>query len=163
MSPLVADLHRDWYASMGRPTDRLLVGSFILMDPWWTLRTGSVPFWTTFPVEPSAHSLEAYLERADPYRHLHMMLFSHGVESAGLAHLERWRSILARMPGESGFVGVDERAFPRDFAVLVNYNEDLKRKITDRFPLPPPLSLSLAQLDAFLSRAGEKYAVKWTE
>ncbi|EYF06345.1 Hypothetical protein CAP_1875 [Chondromyces apiculatus DSM 436] len=161
LSPLVADLYRDWYASMGRPGTRLLVDSFILMDPWWTLRTGSVPFWTTFPVEPSADVLEAYLRKVEPYEHMHAMLFSHGVESAGLAHLERWRAILGQARGESGFVGVDERAFPRDFAVLVNYNTQIKEKIPSRFPLPAPLSLE--RLDAFLRRAGDRYAVRWLD
>lgn len=44
VSPLVADLYRWWYHARGVPGLRLLVDSFILMEPWWTPRTGSVPF-----------------------------------------------------------------------------------------------------------------------
>jgi hypothetical protein len=38
LSPLVADLYRWWYRQRGLPDDRLLVESFILLEPWWTLR-----------------------------------------------------------------------------------------------------------------------------
>ena len=42
-SPLVAELYRWWYRARGLAGHRLLVGCFILMDPWWTLRLGAVP------------------------------------------------------------------------------------------------------------------------
>jgi hypothetical protein len=57
LSPLVADLHRWWYRRLGRPDGRLLVESFVLLDPYWALRTGAVPFWMVFNVEPSAAGL----------------------------------------------------------------------------------------------------------
>ena len=94
-SPLVAELYRRWYEERGLPGNRLLVESFILMEPWWALRKGSVPFWMVFNMEPSAEALERYLDDTDPYDYMHLMLFSHGVESIGLPSLERWRSILA--------------------------------------------------------------------
>jgi hypothetical protein len=49
-----ADLYRQWYEERGLPTNRLLVESFILIEPWWALRTGSVAFWMVFNMEPSA-------------------------------------------------------------------------------------------------------------
>jgi hypothetical protein len=63
----VADLYRRWYARSGVPARRLLVESFVLLDPWLVARTRSVPFWATFPVERSARALERYLDRAEPY------------------------------------------------------------------------------------------------
>jgi len=41
---------------------RLLVESFIVMEPFWTIRTGSVPFWMVFNKLPSAEALEQYLD-----------------------------------------------------------------------------------------------------
>src|SRR5205085_1591445 len=62
LSPLVADLYRWWHRQRGLEANRLLVESFILMEPWWTLRTGAVPFWMTFNTTPSADRLTQYLD-----------------------------------------------------------------------------------------------------
>jgi hypothetical protein len=159
LSPLVADLYRRWYEERGLPTDRLLVESFILMEPWWALRTGSVPFWMVFNTESSADRLERYLEGTDPYDHIHLMLFSHGVDSVGLAPIGRWRSALRQARKHGGFVGVDERRFPRDFATFVRYHADLK-KVPTRYSILG--SLSLSRLDEFLGRTGDRYSVRWT-
>jgi hypothetical protein len=91
----VADLHRYWYAQGGVPAYRLLVESFVLLDPWLVVRTGSVPFWTTFPIERSAVALERYLDGADPYDEIRVALFAHGMSSIGVAPPERWRPALA--------------------------------------------------------------------
>jgi hypothetical protein len=157
LSPLVADLYRWWYEERGLPTNRLLAESFILMQPWWALRTGSVPYWMVFNMEPSAEALEHYLDGTDPYDYIHLMLFSHGVESIGLAPLGGWRSLLERAREEGSFVGVDERRFPRDFATFLRYRTDLK-KIPTRYPMPGPLSLT--RLDEFLGRASDRYPVR---
>src|SRR5215211_1837089 len=153
ISPLVADLYRRWYEERGLPANRLLVESFILMEPWWTLRTGSVPFWMVFNMEPSAEALERYLNSTKPYDHMHLMLFSHGVDSIGLASIERWRSALRRARKHGSFVGVDERRFPRDFAAFVRYHTDLKN-IPAHYPMPG--SLQLDRLDEFLGRTGDR-------
>jgi hypothetical protein len=55
-------------------------------------------------------------------------------------------------------VGVDERAYPRDFAVFVRYDFDLKRKILSRYPIPPPLALN--RLDEFLKQPLKRYPVQ---
>ena len=158
-SPLVANLYRWWYEELGLPANRLLVESFIVMEPWWALRTGSVPYWMVFNMEPSAQALERYLDASDPYDHIHLMLFSHGVDSVGLAPIGRWRSMLQRARKHGSFVGVDERRFPRDFAAFVRYHIDLK-KIPERHPMPG--SLPLTWLDEFLGRSGDRYPVRWT-
>jgi hypothetical protein len=160
LSPLVADLYRWWYRQRRLPANRLLVESFIVMEPWWALRTGSVPFWMVFNKEPSAERVDRYLDSVEPYDEINMMLFSHGVESVGLVPIERWRRILERARRRGRFIGVDERAFPRDFAVFVRYYAELK-KIPARYPLPAPLALS--QFDAFLEEAADRYPVQWLE
>jgi hypothetical protein len=159
LSPLVADLYRWWYKERRLLANRLLAESFILMEPYWALRTGSVPFWSKFAMESPFAFLERYLDGADPYEEIHMMLFSHGVDSVGLVPIERWRSILGRARKRGAFVGVDERKFPRDFATFIRYYTEVK-KIPSRYPLPGPLALS--QLDAFLQQAGDRYPVRWT-
>lgn len=156
LSPLVADLYRWWYQERSMPTDRLLVESFILLEPWWTLRTGCVPFWMTFNMQPSAQLLEEYLDRTAPFDQINMMLFSHGVESVGLATIDRWQSILGRARKEGRFIGVDPRKFPRDFGVFHRYYTDLKRKITDRYPMPSPLTVD--QLDQYLAQQQTRLA-----
>jgi len=118
----------------------------------------SAPFWMVFNMEPSAEALECYLDGTDPYDHIHLMLFSHGVDSVGLAPIERWRTILRRARKRATFVGVDERRFPRDFATFVRYHADIK-KIPVRYPRPGPMSLD--GLDAFLEQAGDRYPVRW--
>ncbi len=161
LSPLVADLYRWWYQQRRIQSNRLLVESFAVHEPYWTLRTGSVPFWMTFNKEPSAENLERYLDQSEPYDEIYMMLFSHGVESVGLVPIERWRAILSRACKRGEFIGVDEEAYPRDFATFVNYYTDLKKKIVARYPLPGPLALS--QLDAFLEQRADRYSVQWIE
>lgn len=80
VSPLVADLYRWWYVRRGMPANRLVVSSFVLLEPYWTLRTGSVPFWMTFNVEPSADALDAYLRDRERFDEIYLMLFQHGVD-----------------------------------------------------------------------------------
>jgi len=157
-SPLVADLYRRWYAERGIPANRLLVESFAVMEPYRALRTGSVPFWMKFNTEPCLERVEEYLDGADPYDEIRLMLFSHGVESIGLASIERWREVLERARKHGSFVGVDEQKFPRDYATFVRYHVEIK-KLRPRYPIPEPLPLH--RLDEFLERAGDRYPVCW--
>lgn len=158
LSPLVADLYRDWYGRRGLPTDRLLGESFILLEPWWALATGSVPFWMVFNTEPSLAAIHRYLDAAGPFAEIRLTLFSHGVESVGLAGIGRWRTVLDRATKVGSFLGVDEQAFPRDFATLARYHRALAG-VRRRYPMPQPLPL--AALDGFLDRQGERYEVRW--
>jgi hypothetical protein len=158
-SPLVADLYRWWYRKRGLPANRLLVESFILLEPWWTLRTGSVPLWMKFNMGPCLDWVESYLDETEPYDEILAMLFSHGVESVGLLPIARWHTLLRRARKRGIFVGVAEEKFPKDYATFVRYHTELK-KIPARFPMPEPLTL--AQLDAFLERFGDRYPVRWS-
>ncbi len=158
LSPFVADLYRWWYERRRLRPNRLLVESFLLIEPWWALRTGSAPFWMKFNMEPSAEAIERYLDGTEPYDHIHMMLFSHGVECVGLVPIERWRAIIGRARKGGGFVGVDEEAYPRDFASFGRYNPAM-RDIPARYPVPGPLSLD--QLARFVAETAGNYRIRW--
>ena len=160
LSPLVADLYRWWYRERGFDSRRLIVESFILLEPWWTLRTGAAPFWMVFNKEPSLAALEHYLDRTDHFDEIALTLFSHGVDSVGLPSIERWSAVLERAHHEGRFVGVDQAAFPRDFAVFLRFHRDLTT-ISARRPMPAPLPL--AALDTFLRTSGHQYAVEWLD
>jgi hypothetical protein len=143
LSFAVADLYRRWYADRGIPTNRLLVESFLLVEPWWTLRSGSVPYWMVFNTDPSHTALSDYLDASDPYDEIRMTLFSHGVNSVGLAPIESWQRAIGRARKVGSFVGVDPDAYPRDFAVFARAHRALSR-IRARYPMPIPLTLAAA-------------------
>jgi hypothetical protein len=158
LSPLVADLYEWWNAAREIRERRLLVESFVLLEPYWAIVTGAIPFWMVFNMQPSAEALSHYLDTHAPFDEIDMMLFSHGVDSAGLAPMSQWQALLRRGRARQ-LIGVDDRAYPRDFAVFTRYNPSLKKRIRARYPLPAPLPL--AELDSFLSRKAAQYGVQW--
>jgi hypothetical protein len=161
MSPMVADLYRWWYQRLDVADTRLVVDSFILMEPYWTIRTRSVPFWMVFNTEGSFQALDRYLGQAPAFDELLITLFSHGVDSIGLVPISEWRSLFSRVRKQGDFIGVDEMAFPRDFGVFVRYHFDFQRKIAARDPSPPVLTLK--ELNEFLSQAHDIYRVSWLD
>ena len=142
LSPPVADLYRDTYRRLGYPANRLLVSSFALMDPWWTLRTGSTPYWAVFNTKSDVRSLETYLQGvSEPYDELRAMLFSNGIEAAGIAHVDQWREAISTADTH-GFIGVDTETYPADYGSFVRYHEELPETISERQPLVPPQSVA---------------------
>jgi hypothetical protein len=154
LSPAVAELYRWWYRRRGLPAGRLLVESFILLDPWWTLRTGAVPYWSFFPVQPSIEALHRYLDGADPYDFLHLSLFCHGVHSVGMATADQWRGLLRRASLAGTFAGVAPSRYPSDLGTFFSFQVAL-RAIPDRFPLPDPMPL--AAVEEFLHDATARH------
>lgn len=154
LSPPVADLYRGWYEQRGLPAGRLLVDSFMLLDPWWTLRTGAVPYWSVFPVEPSVDNLQRYLDTVVPYDHLHLGLFCHGVESVGTATAEQWRAVLRRAKMSGDFAGVSPERYPADPQTFFDFGRAV-RALPDRPPRPQPLPLTA--VEAFLRDAAVRY------
>jgi hypothetical protein len=148
LSPMVAELHRWWYQRRGLPADHLLVESFALVEPSLALRTRAVPYWTTFPVDPSARALEDYLDRASPYDRISLGLFNHGTDGVGVASIDRWRAILGRARVRGALLGVDPDLYPRDFAALGRFHRELARLPQH----PPPSPLTLEELDEFLEQ-----------
>ncbi|MEV6495012.1 hypothetical protein AB0M20_41285, partial [Actinoplanes sp. NPDC051633] len=144
LSGPVAELYRGWYARRGLPADRLVVDSFMLLDPWWTLRAGAVPYWSVFPVEPSLSRLRRYLDKAEPYDHLHLGLFCHGVESAGMASAAQWRDVLSRARVSGSFAGVSPRRYPNDPLTFFRFRSAI-RDLDRKLPMPPPLTLAEAR------------------
>jgi hypothetical protein len=133
--------------------DRLLVENFLLVEPWWTLRTGSVPLWTVFNTEPSRQALLRHLDQADPYDEIRLILFSHGVESVGLASIDDWSRVLDRARKIGVFTGVAARAYPRDFAVFARAHRELART-RHRVPVPAR-PLDVADVEEFLEKGGD--------
>ncbi|QKT04953.1 hypothetical protein HUS23_03470 [Ectothiorhodospiraceae bacterium 2226] len=157
-SPMVADLYRWWYAQRRIKANRLLVESFILMEPYWALRLGAVPYWMKFNKEGNLDSLNQFLDAREPFDYIHLTLFMHGVDSVGLPPLEDWRKVLRRARKEGHFLGVDEAAYPRDFGIFGRYHTAIQ-KLAPRYPVPGPLALS--QLHEFLEQSGQEYPIEW--
>jgi hypothetical protein len=152
LSGPIADIQRAWLADAGIRTDRLLVESFLLIDPTRTRAAGLVPFWTMFPVESAVQATADYL-RAAPgrYQSVHIGLFPHGVRSRGIAEPALWREELAPLVSELDFLGVDTRRYPADFAALVRYGSALRRM--PQLPAPKPGTLSVDEAWAALMSA----------
>ena len=156
LSPLVADLYHDWYECIDRPTKRLVVGSFVQVEPHWTLRTASLPFWATFNCQPSLDHLRGYLENTLEFDQIRMMILAHGTASVGLPALEDWRRAMRRGSDDVDFLGVSEDTYPQHFAAIAKYSEEV-RALDEHLPLPDPLSV--AELERFLAKAHDRYAV----
>lgn len=159
-SPFVADLYRWWYEQMGRPTNRLLAESYVQWDPMWMLRTGSVPFWLRFNMEPDFDALQSYLESVEPFDYIHLNLFSQGIVSPGVVPADRWEELLRRhalLRGE--LVGVDRDAYPMDLGSTTRYREAF-REIPSRHPVPDRLEVS--DVDRFLIEAPPRYEIEWS-
>jgi Thiamine pyrophosphate enzyme, N-terminal TPP binding domain len=142
-SPLIAGPFQDWYGRNGRPASRLLVSSFLLMDPLLAIRTGSVPYWALFGTQSSQDRLAGYLSRAHRYDDIRMTVFPHGTDSIGLASIGEWQAVLdyARQRGE--LVAIDPSCYPRHFRALTGFHRELIR--LPRAPALPPLSWEAAQ------------------
>lgn len=159
LSPLVADLHRRWYVRRAIHATTLLAESFILLEPHWVLRIGSVPYWAKFGTIPSLERLARYIEASGAWEELLVMLFPHGTEGANFADAPRWRELIERVGG-GGFIGVDEDAYPRDFAGLKRYHEDLKQR-GPRYPMPEE-PLRIADVEEALRAGDGRYPVRLT-
>jgi hypothetical protein len=123
----IADFHRSWYRRLGIADDKLHVESFILLEPYWTVRLGLVPFWMVFNMEPSAELLERYLAGTSHFRDISLTLFAHGVDSVGLPPLKRWQTLLGRALANGGMVGVNPRTYPAHFSVFARYQSELRK------------------------------------
>jgi hypothetical protein len=109
-----------------------------------------------FNAEQSHARAMAYLDGADPFDEIRLMLFSHGVESVGLAGVGDWRRLLERARKVGVFTGVDTRTYPRDFAGLIRAHRELSR-IRTTYPMPLPLEWEAAE--EFL---GKREEIDWS-
>lgn len=154
---VTAAIYRDWYRSMGMESSaRLVVDSFILMDPYMTMRLRAVPFWLVFCTEPSPETFRRFLDDEASFDEIDMMLFSHGTEGVGVTSIARWQALLDKAHKKGRFLGVDKRRYPRDFATFVRFDRALSR-LRPQYELPPPMPL--AQFEAGLQTHGPKHGV----
>jgi hypothetical protein len=128
---------RSWYGDLGRPTDELIVPSFVLGDPWRTLQIGAVPYWTFFSVRSAVSALDAYLSAADQYRRVRLLVFQHGADSPGRATVEDWRATVRRHGARLDLIAVDPRKDPHDIGSLGRYGRELARIPDDPTPWTP--------------------------
>jgi hypothetical protein len=161
LSGFVADLHRWWYGELGRPTDRLLAECYVQWDPLWVLRTGMVPFWNRFNMEPSFAEMQAYLEQTRPrYAHIYLNLFSQGLSSPGLVPVDTWRQMIEGYATDHAeIIGVDEDAYPVDTGSTVRYQPAFA-SLPFREELPDPLTVG--DLDRFVTSREIDSRVFWT-
>jgi hypothetical protein len=150
-----AHLYREWYRNMGIEAKRLVVDSFLLMDPYTTLRLRAIPFWLVFCTDPSSQALGRYLDHAS-FDDIDMMLFSHGTEGVGLTSIGEWRALISRAKREGRFLGVDERRYPRDFATFVRFDRALAR-LGPQYAMPAPMPLAF--FEDTLRRVGPSYGI----
>lgn len=142
LSPLIAGLFRDWYDGHGVPVSRLLVSSFLLMDPVQAMRTGSVPYWALFGTRPSLDRLAGYLRNAAGYDEILLTIFPHGVESAGLPGIGEWQDVLRYARRDGRLVAIEPRRYPRHFGALSGFHRELSR--LSPIPALPPLDWDAA-------------------
>jgi hypothetical protein len=141
----VATVLRRWTVERGGAGDRLLVPSFVLGDPWRTVSTATVPYWTFFPVQPALRALDEHLARAGRYRSVDVLLFQHGVDSAGIATPDEWVATVRRHGAEPRLMALDPRRFPHDIAVNARYARAMDALPPARRPWSP---LPVGVLDA---------------
>lgn len=119
--------------------------SFVLGDPWLTVDTASVPFWTFFSVQPALAALRDHLERSEGYREAYVMLFEHGADSLGIAPPADWAQVLRDAGVRVDFLGLDQARFPHDIGFLARYGpalETLSRATRLWSPLAVPEALT---------------------
>lgn len=156
LSFVVAEIYRDWYLAAGIHATRLMVDSYLMMDPWCAMRQHAIPFWLMSGAEPSAASLARFLDRQPRYRDIDMLLFSPGTESIGMAPLARWQGLLDRAMHKGALVGVDTERYPHDFAALARFDAALRA----RAPLfSPPPALSVEKVIGGIERYGARHGV----
>ena len=91
-----------------------------MLDPIGVNQAGLVPYWTAFPVQDALQAVRSYL-RERRYPTVDVLMFPHGVRSAGIAEPEDW----LRLREHSGVVrlpATDVGRYPADVAALAAYS-----------------------------------------
>ncbi len=160
-SPFVADLYRWWYGELGIEANRLIAGMFFLIEPYWTLHGGLVPFWLAFNGKPSVEVMKEYLQSVAPYDEIYLMPFSHGVRGLGMATVGDYRSVLSIARRKGDFIGAEPDLYPFDFGIYARYEKEI-RKITSKQSIVND-KLTVEQLYHFINLAKDKYKVFWID
>lgn len=159
-SAWVADLHRWWYPQVGVPDNRLLVQSFSMQEPYWALKTGSVPYWTVFSVDVAIEQLRNYLEQAPAFDEIYLTMLSHGNSTLDEATVDAMSALFSFATQQGGFIGTDPEKYPKDLGVYARFTKDTQARITQRYSLP---HLSMKELADFVEQTDGQYAVTWKQ
>jgi hypothetical protein len=143
LSPLVAELFRDWYAEHRLPADSLLVTSFLLMDPTLAMSTGLVPYWALFGGRPSLDRLASYLSGARTYDEIRLTVFPHGEDSIALPDVGEWQAVLGSARRQGHLIAIRPDHYPRHFRALSGFHRELSR--LPRMPALPALGWDTAR------------------
>jgi hypothetical protein len=102
-----------------------------------------------------------------------MFLFCSGVDSVGLAGVDRWKALLdghfASQDGEKKrpardrilLVGTDEKAFPKDFGFPARYQTELARAVGAEGQYVMPPVLRLAEFEHSMTQNGGHFGVNY--
>ena len=141
----VADLLKSWHGD----SRRLLIESFICVEPEWALRTRTMPFWTPFPVASSLADARRYLDVEADWDQIAVTLFAHGTRSEGLATVTEWQRLADRGRRVGVLAGVDAENWPADFAALARYSDALDGVAT---PGDKPAPIGVEAFDELCAR-----------
>jgi hypothetical protein len=153
----IADFYRDWYESIGLPTNKLLVESFMLLDPYWCLRTGCVPYWAVFTGQPAYDGIDEYVRQYD-WDYIYLTLFSNIVRSIGVPPGRDWQRLAQRARRGHALLGADPEKFPFDLLSAFSFFDDAPKKIPFRYPRPAPVPLE--RFKQFLTANRCNYALE---
>lgn len=123
-----------------------------MLDPVEMRRSGSVPYWSFFPVQDSLEHCAKHVERAaaagDPYRDVDVLLFPHGVASVGATRPQDWAARLrAHISGRVRFVSGTPARWPAHFEELARYGLALRHLPDQPQPSSPmPVEQMLEQV-----------------
>lgn len=161
LSPFVSELYKYWYKERGISSSRLLIECFALLEPLWSIKTGTIPFWLAFNTMRSFRAAQRYLESVEPFEEIFIILLSNAVRGVGIAGIEKWKTLLKRARKTGDFIGLDEKEFPVDLGSFIRYHSDFKHKIRER--LDPPAPLVQCELEKFIRDARNSFSVKFIE
>ena len=162
LSVPVAESYRAWYRELGADDRHLLAETFILQEPYLALQLGLVPLWLVFNTEPSARTLERYIDRAGPFHSIDLTLFSHGTLGVGVTPIDCWSQLVGRASNGGELLGVDRERYPRDFAALVRYHTALQRRASAGPAVRPmPVDRAEALLRRFAPSNGVTLVEGW--
>lgn len=151
----VAELLRGQIRSAGGRGDRLLVESFVMLDPVQAFRSGSAPYWTFFGVESALRAVREHLARAndngDPYRDVDVLSFPNGVASKGSVAPDQWAGLRHYITGRVRLLAGTRERWPTHFDTLVTYGRAL-RSLPDGVDSPAPPNLTVDETVRALRR-----------
>jgi len=158
-SPFSADLVEWWYERNGIKDNRLLIECFALLVPWWTARTGSIPFWIAFNTSNSLLAFKNYIKNKSKFKEIYALIMPNAVEGVGLVPLKEWKKLIRKNSFKSALIGTDESIYPYDLGIFIKYFKDLQIKINARHFIPH--SLDLREFFEYVKKHEGRYRISF--